>query len=426
MRQTISDVAEAAGPFSAMSRLFLRFGFLGAAQIAGSALSFLTAVIITRVGGAAVFGQVSIGLSVLAYALIVTNFGTDISGVRMAAAQPERIGAMLPAILLIRLFFGTLTFVVILLSSLILSPDPVGRAILLIICVGVFATSFFPAWLPQSLENIKVTALCVFGPFALTFAFTSISAILVPHGIAFAASRLAGDVVIAAAVSLWARRFVDWPGWPSVRATVRSLIGQSSAIAGSELVRGLAFLSDMLIVASFFHDVTVGHFSAAYRIYLLLVAVAAMYSIVLFPRLSRAAVDGAGALKAELRSTLLWTVPIASLLTLALIAIVPWVLPFAFGPDFSAAVPALQFLAVAAVLNFIHRNYSRTLVAMHLANVDLRLKSAVTVVGIALKIAGTWQWGITGMAAAILLSELILLVLLQWNTRRRLRVGLVI
>ena len=425
MRQTISDVAKAAGPFSAMSRLFLRFGFLGAAQLAGSALSFLTAVIITRFGGAAVFGQVSIGLSVLAYALIVTNFGTDISGVRMAAAQPERIGAMLPAILLIRLFFGTLTFVFILLSSLFLAPDPVGRAILLIICAGVFAVPFFPAWLPQSLENIKVTALCVFGPFALTFAFTSISAILVPHGIAFAASRLAGDVMIAMAVSLWARRFFDWPGWPPVRATVRSLIGQSSAIAGSELVRGLAFLSDMLIVASFFHDATIGHFSAAYRIYLLLVAVAAMYSIVLFPRLSRAAVDGAGALKAELRSTLLWTVPIASLLALALIAIVPWVLPFAFGADFSTAVPALQFLAVAATLNFIHRNYSRTLVAMHLANVDLHLKSAVTIVGIALKIAGTWRWGITGTAAAILLSELILLVLLQWNMHRRLRVGTV-
>ena len=423
MRRTISDVAEAAGPFSAMSRLFLRFGFLGAAQIAGSALSFLTAVIITRVGGAAVFGQVSIGLSVLAYALIVTNFGTDISGVRMAAAQPERIGAMLPAILLIRLFFATLTFVFILIFSLILAPDPVGRAILLIICAGVFAVSFFPAWLPQSLENIKITALCVFGPFALTFAFTSISAILAPHGIAFAASRLAGDVVTAVGVSLWARRFDEWPGWPSVRATVRSLIGQSSAIAGAELVRGLAFLSDMLIVAFFFRNATVGHFSAAYRIYLLLVAVAAMYSIVLFPRLSRAAVDGVGALRVELGSTLLWTVPIASLLTLVLIAIVPWVLPFAFGSDFSAAVPALQLLAVAATLNFVQKNYSRTLIAMGLAGVDLHLKAIVTFVRIGLNLIGTWQWGITGTALGLLLSELVLLALLHWNTHRRLRVG---
>jgi O-antigen/teichoic acid export membrane protein len=423
MRPETSEVPGGAKPFAPMSRMFLRFGFLGAAQLAGSALSFLTAIIITRVAGAAVFGQVSVGLSVLGYGLIITNFGTDISGVRMAAASPKRIGAMLPAILLMRLFFGILAFIAILLFSPILAPDPVGRAILLLICGGLFAAAFFPAWLPQGIENIRVTALCVFGPFALTFVFTLLSALLVPHGVAFAASRLAGDLVIAAAISGWAWRYLDRSGWPAIRKAIKDLIGQSSAIAGSELVRGLAFLSDMLIVAFFFHDVTVGHFSAAYRIYLLLIAVAAMYSIVLFPRLSRAAVDGSGALKAELGSTLLWAVPIVSVLTLALIAIVPWVLPFAFGSDFSAAVPALQLLAVAATLNFVHRNYSRTLIAMHLANIDLHVKSAVTVVGIAVKVLGTWQWGITGMAASILLSELILLVLLQWNTHGRLRVG---
>ncbi len=46
-----------------MSGLFLRFGLLGGAQLAGSALSFLTAVIITRIGGAVVFGQISVKAS---------------------------------------------------------------------------------------------------------------------------------------------------------------------------------------------------------------------------------------------------------------------------------------------------------------------------------------------------------------------------
>jgi O-antigen/teichoic acid export membrane protein len=178
----------------------------------------------------------------------------------------------------------------------------------------------------------------------------------------------------------------------------------------------------MLIVSFFFHDATVGHFSAAYRIYLLLIAVAAMYSIVLFPKLSRAAAIGAAALKAELRSTLFWTVPIAAAGTLIFMAIVPWVLPFAFGPDFSTATSALQLLGIAATLNFVHRNYSRTLIAMGLAGVDLHLKTLVTFVGIGLKVFGTWQWGITGTAVGILLSEAILLVVLHWTAYARLRV----
>ena len=405
----------------AVSRMILRFGLLGAAQLTGSALSFLTAIIITRVGGAAVFGQYSLGLSVLAYALVATNFGTDISGVRMAAADPKRIGTLIPAILIIRLLFGSLTFALILLFAPVLASDPTGRTTLLIMSAGAFAAVFLPAWLPQGIENIRITALVILAPFVLALAFTVASALLRPQGAAFAVSRLAADALVATTLFAWCGQYLERPHWTAIRKTIVDLLGQSSAIAGSELVRGLAFLSDMLIVSFFFQDATVGHFSAAYRIYLLLIAVAAMYSIVLFPKLSRAAAIGPDAIRAELRSTLLWTVPIAASGTLVFITVVPWVLPFAFGADFSTAVPALQLLGIAATLNFVHRNYSRTLIAMGLAGVDLHLKTIVTFVGIALKVLGTWQWGITGTAAGILLSEAVLLVVLHRATRARLR-----
>lgn len=405
---------------SAMSRLILRFGLLGIAQIAGSGLSFLTAVIIIRVSGAAVFGQISVGLSVLAYALLITNFGTDIAGVRMASANPERIGAMLPAIMLMRVALGGLAYVLIFLLAPLLAPSADGRAVLLILSAGVFAGAVFPAWLPQSVENIKVTALCIFGPFALTFALTSGAALIAPGGEAFAASRLAGDFVIALGVLVWARRFFDGSDWTRIQKAIGDLAGQSGFIATSELIRGLAFLSDVLIVSFFFHDSTVGHFSAAYRIYLLLVAVAAMYSIVLLPRLSRAAQQGMRELRIELGSTFLWTLPPMAALTIAFIALVPWAFPLAFGTDFSEAIPALQWLSIAASLNFVHRNYSRTLIALGLAHIDLQAKAAVTFAGILLKILGTWEWGITGTALALVAGEFILLVWLGWVTHKRL------
>jgi len=421
MRPPNPATAETGTPGPAMPRLFLRFGLLGAAQLAGSALSFLTAVIIIRVGGAAVFGQVSVGLSVLTYALLITNFGTDISGVRLAAASPERIGAMLPAILLMRMVLAGLAFALIVLLAPVLAPDPGGRTILLILSAGVFASALFPAWLAQGVENIRVTALCIFGPFALTFALTAGAALGAPSGEAFAASRLTADFLIAFAVLLWARQFFDGSDRARIRSAIGDLAGQSAMIATSELVRGLAFLSDVLIVSFFFQDSTVGHFSAAYRIYLLLVAVAAMYSIVLFPRLSRAARQGRQELRAELGSTLLWTLPPTAVLTLVFILLAPWALPLGFGADFGAAVPALQLLGIAASLNFIHRNYSRTLIALGLARIDLHVKAAVTFAGILLKILGTRQWGITGTALALVASEAILLVWLGWATHRRLR-----
>ena len=401
--------------------LLIRFAVLGTAQVAGSALSFVTAVIITRVGGADVFGQISVGLSVLAYASLATNFGTDVSGVRMAAADPGRVGTMLPAIVLIRLFFAALSLATILALAPVLQPDPQGQVVLLIICASLLAVCFLPVWLPQGLENLKVTALCIFAPFAFTFVLTAFSALFSPTALGFAFSRFGGDALLALALSVWALRFYPRPSWSQIKSTIRDLIQQSGAIAGSQLVRGLAFLSDILVVSFFYQNAVVGHFSAAYRIYLLLVAVSAMYFIALFPKLARAAASGAEALKTELRGTLVWTVPTTAALTLVLLAAVPWLLPFAFGHDFSVAVPALQLLVVAAALNFAHKNYSRALIAIGHSGSEFRMTAIATFVGLTLKVVGTWQWGITGTALAILLGELFLLALLAWSTATKLK-----
>lgn len=398
----------------------LRFGVLGGAQLTGSALSFLTAVIITQVGGATVFGQISLSLSVLSYALIATNFGTDVSAVRMAATHPASVSGMLPAIFLIRLFFASVSFVAIFLLMPLLQPDPQGQLVVLIICASLFAACFFPAWLPQGTENLKVTALCVLGPFAATFLLTVISGLVAPSAAAFAMSRIGGDALVALALSCWALRFYSRTGWNVLRSTIGDLLRQSGPIAGTQMVRGLGFFSDILVVSFFYDDAVLGHFSAAYRIYLLLVAISAMYFIVLFPRLARAAVSGGGALRAELRAALLWTVPATAGLLLVFMGVVPWLLPLAFGQDFAAAVPALQLLGVAAALNFVHKNYSRALIAMGQPGSEFRMTAIATLVGVALKVIGTWHWGITGTALAIILGEAVLLVLLRCSATTKL------
>lgn len=408
-------------PAERSRRLISRFALLASAQVIGSALSFLTAVIITRVSGAEVFGQITVGMAVLAYALHLTNFGTDVSAVKAAAGAPQMIGQLLPAIYLLRLFWATLAFVLVLLLSPVLAPEPQARLVLIVIVSSVFAAACLPAWLPQSQEDIKATALATFGPFAITFALTILAALTKPNGLTFAFSRLGGDAVVAACLSAWAWRYRTKILWSQVRSQIRALIHQSGSIVATKLVRGLAFLTDVLIVSFFFNDATVGQFSAAYRIYLLLISVYAMFFIIYFPRLVRAANMGRGPLSRELSQTFRWSFSGACLVATMVILVAPWFLPFAFGAEFSAAVPALQILVVAAVLNFVHRNYSRALVALGYPQLEFVATAIATVVGIGFKLVGASQWGIAGAASAIVLGEVVLLVLLRAYIRAKLR-----
>lgn len=387
-------------------------------QIAGSLLSFLTALLITRLGGAAMFGQIALAVSVLTYATIITMFGTNISAVRETATNPESLKVLFPAVILVRLLFGTASFLAVVGLAPILAPDPEGRIVYFIICSGTFAVIFSPIWIPQGLENLRVTALTIFGPFALTFLFSLAAAFLHPEGWTFAASRLAADLLMAVSLMAWARKYFDLPGPVQIWTRAKRLIAQSAAIAGSQLVRGLAFVSDILIVSSIVSDEELGHFSAAHRVYLLLIAISMTYFIVLYPRLSRRAKEGEAQLFREVTHSLSWSIPISIGAVLIFVILIPMVFPLAFGQSFAIAVPAMQILGVAAAVNFIHRIFSRALLALNLTGQELMATALATFVGILIKVFGAKSWGISGAATGVLIAEALLLIFLWLLTQR--------
>lgn len=409
--------------FSSLRQLLpFRFGILGSAQIAGSALSFITALIITRVGGATIFGQFSLGFSILTYALTVTIFGTDVAAVRMASAEPEKLREMLPAVTLIRIALAIPTYGIVWLLARTISPDSSGRSAILIIAAAVFASAFFPAWVGQAVENLKVTSLGIVGPYAFQLILTIFAAFVAPTALGFAASKLFADALMAGAISWWAWSFYGRPNWKLVGRRIVELVRQSTSVACSQLIRGLMLTSDILIIGFLFSDALVGYYAAAHRIFLLIVAVGHMYFVVLLPKLSRMAQDRPGALRRELRKALVQLVPAGLLAALFLAIVAPWALPFMFGASFEAGASALQVLGFAAVVQFAHRIYSRALIASRQPGLELRGTAIATVLAIPLKVLASREWGITGTAFGTLAGEFVLLLLLRTYALSRLAV----
>lgn len=391
--------------------IFLRFAMLGGANIGGAGLSFVAALLVTRVAGASTFGQLSLGLTVLTYALLITTFGTDVSAVRVAAAHPETVPILFPSVTALRLGLAVPVCASIWLLAPLLADGHPAQAVLKIMAFSLFANAFFPLWLPQAFDNALVTSASNIGFHAVNLALTMIAAFLGMHVWAFAASKLIADSLIAAMLFFWALR--RYPGMQWSRGSRDSLrmARQSLPIALSQVVRGFAFASDILIVGIVLPAATVGHYSAAYRIFTLMLSMGSMYFIVLFPIMSRRAQDGDAIMGSEISLSLRRMIPVTLAIAGIVIATAPIVLPFAFGSDFAVAVPSLQILTLAIVANFIQRTYARMILACGEAGLELRATILATVLAVILKIYTTLGWGITGTAFATLIGEVVLLLL---------------
>ena len=396
----------------------MRFGVLGMAQIAGSAISFLTVILITRTGGAATFGQIALAVSILSYAQQFTIFGTDISGTGETAVRPKDLGLLLPAILLIRILLATLSYSVILLLGPLIAPSPSARLVLHIVGAGVFACAFYPTWLAQGLENLKVTMIALVGPFAITLIFSTVASVMSPIGWTFGLARLVGDILMAIFLMIWAAKFFTSVGLAAVVEKAWFLVRKSSSIAAAQMVRGLAFLSDVLIVGWFTTNAALGHFGASQRIYLLLTTISYVYFTVVYPRLAKSAATSPFALSQQIQGALKPGVLGAIAVSIVVAMAAPIGMPLAFGREFVQSIVPMQFLGLAAGIGFIHRIYGQALLALDKASLFLQLTAFATVIGVAIKVMATASYGINGTSVAIAASELLMLGLVWFFARK--------
>lgn len=182
----------------------------------------------------------------------------------------------------------------------------------------------------------------------------------------------------------------------------------AAPIAGSQMVRSLALGSDLVILALLVDREALGHYSASYRFFMVLLSLGTAYFVILLPRISERARSAGDEMAVEHRRSLWRLIPAAAAGALVLGLIAEPLLTLLFDPSFVAAAPALRLLAAAFVANLVGRHYRQILLARHRQDLDFRW----TVVAVGVHLGAKWlfgiTWGITGAAAGTLLGELVL------------------
>ena len=389
-----------------------RYAVLSGANLAGAGCGFLVTLLIARSFGPQGLGYVSLALALLGYALEISTCGTSLRAVAQAAADHTSIPATIAAVITIRVVLSLAVYPVLIALSLAVPAFTEVDLLVAIYGLVLFANALNLVWVPQALHASHMYA-------ANSVAMQSLTLLLVLACLGLgaglwsvAASRALAEFVVAAALLLWAVRRVGRLRPPPDYGAVGRFALASAPFGGAQTLRSLAIGADPILLGLLVGAVELGYYASAYRIFMLLITLAAGYFVILLPRVAERAHD-CNALSRELRQSLRYALPVVLAVAVALAVSADTALPLLFGSGFDAAAPALQLLGAALCTSVAAGHYRQVLLARGRGRTDLCLIAAATAVHLLSKLLLIPVIGITGAALGTLIGELFLAIALR-------------
>jgi O-antigen/teichoic acid export membrane protein len=194
------------------------------------------------------------------------------------------------------------------------------------------------------------------------------------------------------------------PRWSSKAA--REMWGFSSRVMGAELIHYLSQNSDKFLVGRYLGATQLGFYSLAYRVLQMPLLMMQQAGRVILPTFSRLQDDRARLAHIFLKSTES-TALITCPLMVVTILCAPVAVPIIFGDAWAPAVVPLQLLAAMAIQTLVFSISGGVLLAVGRADWEFRWELLTMIVSFIAFAIGL-SWGITGVAAAYLISAVAL------------------
>jgi PST family polysaccharide transporter len=194
------------------------------------------------------------------------------------------------------------------------------------------------------------------------------------------------------------------PTWSSKAA--KEMWGFSSRVMGSDLARYMSESSDKFLVGRYLGATELGFYSLAYRVLQMPLLMMQQAGRVILPTFSRLQDDRERLAHIFLKSTES-TALIACPVMVVTILCAPVAVPIVFGDAWAPAVLPLQLLAATTIQSLIFSITGGVLLAVGRADWEFRWELLSMVVSFISFVIGL-NWGISGVAAAFLISGLVM------------------
>jgi O-antigen/teichoic acid export membrane protein len=377
---------------------------LSVGDFLAKAAYFLAFVYMARKLGVGGYGVLEFAIAVRTYLLLLADAGLELWSVREAAKGVD------VTILAARIIPARLMLAAVALFAAWLVGAAYGdaslRQILLLLTLTVFVQAFNLKWVFMGQEQMARVAI---GLIASQLVFAGCILILVRRPsdlILVPAAFLASELVITAYFwRLFVRRYgapriaPDWRG-------LRSMVSPVLTLGASQCLGLMSYNVDSILIGVMLGAGPVGWYAAAYKPVTAVLAAPITYYQGLFPALSRTYKEDREKFRAILLRSLRFTAVFAVPLGIGGTLLAEPIVRMLFGPSYLPSVPALQLLSWSAVLVTMRGNFRHTLNAAGKQRTDLACAGAAAALNVAFNLALIPRYGITGAAAATVLSEI--------------------
>jgi PST family polysaccharide transporter len=402
---------------STTRKLTRNFGALSVIQAANFLIPFLVLPVIVRIIGPDKFGLLNFLVAIGTYFVLLINYGFDYTATRVIARNRDdqaMVNEIFSQVLFVKLFLFGIS--VVLFGALLLFLPKLQKDVLVsVLCfAGCLANVFMPNWLFQGMEQLQKAALFNLAA-KLLFSVTMVLLIKRPPDYwIYALLTSISQVLTGVALFIYAIRKFRIALRPVAFAQVRRVLYADKAVFISTLLINLYTTSNIVLLGFLQPDKEVGIFTAAVRIIGVVQTLTLMpLSQTLFPHIGRAFSESTETGLLEVRKVFPIVNVLAFCISLGLFITAPLAIAILFGPEFRAAAPLLQLMAINPLLT----STSNLLGTQVMLNMK-KDKSFLWVTGIgsaaciALNLALTPLYSYYGTALAWILTELIIVLVM--------------
>ncbi|MBC8550794.1 MAG: oligosaccharide flippase family protein [Candidatus Brocadiales bacterium] len=395
--------------------LFSNILYLGSSQGLLKFITLAITVYLVRVLSVEMLGKLAFAQMLGTFIpQIMTDFGIQKIGTRNVARDRSHAGYYLVNIILIRLVYAVLTFVILALVVWVLPKDLITKKLIIFFIIAAIPQIFLVEWIFQGIEkmsHIGISRLLdkIVYVGLLAFLVKSSDDIMLVPAAWFVGSACA--VVYLLVVYLKEQKIkveIDIRSWKSlaVEALPMGLSGVMMRIFQSFNVILLGLMST---------DYFLGIFNVAYRVTAALTDLSNVLSLSIFPLLSRYYHSSRENLEILITRAYKYITVISFLMiVVGYLLAKPWI-PMIFGDKYIESVLVFQILIVSVAAFMMRTVFVQSALACDRQSVYMKGTSIGMVVNIVFNLLLIPLYDAAGAAVATVVSDIVLMIYLVWT-----------
>lgn len=337
-------------------RILKNAAVLYVAEFVSRAMMLVLTILVARTLGSTEFGKLALVLSVMAIAANLADFGFSTLGVKLIAADPSDANRIGSAMLVIKVALGLITSVAIIVTVLV-ARIPADLAWIFIFNALTLVTLAYSTSMSSIYRANEIMQFDAYGRTGVAFLTTAVGALLIVSGhgvVAIAALTLTLTAVNALYMkSVNDRKKIFQFQMPRSTQEYGPLLKQALPFAALAVLVAISFRIDSLMLGFYESTTAVGEYSAAYRIFEILLIVPAIFAGVLLPTTSaRLHSDKASAHSLTMIAIRYFTY-LCFPLAVGIALLAEPLINLVYGDKFPGSVVALQLMSFTLIPTYI-------------------------------------------------------------------------